>query len=72
MSEIFGENKELRFLGWCANYVMETNSDSVIFRFRNYLVHRNLCILLLIVIFVKPFKIFLRFILKIKNDISKS
>ena len=55
MSEIFGENKELRFLGWCANYVMETNSDSVVFRFRNYLVHRNLCILLLIVIFVKPF-----------------
>ena len=45
MSEIFGENKELTFLGWCANYVMETNSDSVVFRFRNYIVHRNLSIL---------------------------
>lgn len=58
MSEIFGENKELTFLGWCANYVMETNSDSVVFRFRNYIVHRNLSILLLnivIVIFAKPF-----------------
>ena len=27
MSNIFGEYKKLRFFGWCANYVMETNSD---------------------------------------------
>ena len=46
MSEIFGKHKELTFLGWCANYVMETYSDGVAFHFKNYLVHRNSSILL--------------------------
>ena len=43
---IFGKHKELRCLGWCANYVMETYSDGVAFHFKNYLVHRNSSILL--------------------------
>ena len=46
MSKVFGEHKELRFLGWCANYKTKTYFDSVSFRFKNYLVHRNSDILL--------------------------
>ena len=46
MSEIFGKHKELRFLSWCANYVMEAHSDGVAFHFKNYLVDRNSSILL--------------------------
>ena len=41
MSEIFGEHRESRFLGWCANYDMKTYSDGARFYFKNYLVHRN-------------------------------
>ena len=41
MSKIFGEHKELRFLGWCANYTMEIDSAGVVFTFTNYLMHRN-------------------------------
>ena len=41
MSEIFGEHRELRFLGWRANYNMETYSDGVRFYFKNYLEYRN-------------------------------
>ena len=41
MSKIFGEHKELRFLGWCANYTMEIDSAGVVFAFTNYLMHRN-------------------------------
>ena len=41
MSEIFGEHRELRFLGCCANYNMETYSDGVRFYFKNYLEYRN-------------------------------
>ena len=46
MSKVFGEHKELRFLGWCANNKMETYFDGVSFHFNNYLVHRNSNILL--------------------------
>ena len=35
MSEIFGKHRELRFLDRCANYDMETYSDSVSFYFKN-------------------------------------
>ena len=41
MSKVFGEHKELRYLGWCANYEMETYFEGVSFHFNNYLVHRN-------------------------------
>ena len=41
ISKVFGEHKELRFLGWCANYDMKTYSDGIRFCFKNYLVHRN-------------------------------
>ena len=41
ISKVFGEDKELRFLGWCANYDMKTYSDGVSFCYKNYLVHRN-------------------------------
>ena len=41
MSKILGEHKELRFLGWCANYTMEIDSAGVVFAFTNYLMHRN-------------------------------
>ena len=44
MSKVFGEHKELRFLGWFANYKMETDFDGVSFHFNN--VHRNSNILL--------------------------
>ena len=46
MSRVFGERKELRFLGWCGNYKMESYFDSVSFHFNNYLVYRNSNILL--------------------------
>ena len=46
MSKVFGEHKELRFLGGCANYEMKTYFDGVSFHFKNYLVHRNSDILL--------------------------
>ena len=29
MSRVFGERKELRFLGWCGNYKMESYFDGV-------------------------------------------
>ena len=41
MSRAFGERKELRFLGWCGNYKMESYFDGVSFHFNNYLVYRN-------------------------------
>ena len=46
MSKVFGEHKELRFLGSCANYEIKTYFDGVSFHFKNYLVHRNSDILL--------------------------
>ena len=46
MSKVFDEHKELRFLGWCANYKVETYFDGVSFDFNNYLVHRNSNVLL--------------------------
>ena len=46
MSKVFGEHKELRFLGGCANYEMKTYFDGVSFHFKNYLVHRNSDILI--------------------------
>lgn len=35
MSKFFGEHKELRFLGWCANYTMEIGSAGAVFAFSN-------------------------------------
>ena len=46
VSQIFGKHKELRFLGWCTNYDMQTPFDGVKFKFENYLVQRNSNVLL--------------------------
>lgn len=46
MNKIFGEHRELRYLGLCANYDMKTYSDGVSFCFKNYLVHINSNIIL--------------------------
>ena len=46
MSRVFGERKELRFLGWCGNYKMKSYFDGVSFHFNNYLVYRHSDILL--------------------------
>ena len=35
MSKFSGEHKELRFLGWCANYTMEIDSTGAVFTLSN-------------------------------------
>ena len=40
MSKIFGEHKELRFLGWCANYTMEIDSAGIIFTWHYFYIYK--------------------------------